>query len=324
MPPNPFASLAAKVLLCVAFGALFLGLALRQVDLTELRQAFLLLDLKWCALAVLFYWTALFFRVLRWQTILGAVATLQFRQVSLALLTGYSVNAILPARLGELFRADFCRRRYHIPRSTTLGTILVERLTDGMIVMAALFVGLLSLGPGRQVSNLNSVLLGGTIIFGSVGIGLYMFGSEWIPSIFSRFPRPDLLRAFHESIQVLRRRRMIGVLAISVMVWLFDGGALWAIMRGAGIEITFLGMFLIVGIVSLSTLLPSPPGYLGTMQFAYVVAAQAFGYSSSQGIVAASANQVFLIGVMVVIGLFALGGAQIKALVGGYNRRLQS
>lgn len=57
------------------------------------------------------------------------------------------------------------------------------------------------------------------------------------------------------------------------------------------------------------------------MQFAYVIAVQAFGYSSSQGIVAATANQIFLIGSMVAVGLVLLGGAQIKTILGSLQRQ---
>jgi uncharacterized protein (TIRG00374 family) len=314
------ASWVTKVGLSVAVGALFLWLALRQVDLSELRRAFSLLNPAWCAAGIALYWAALFLRNLRWRYILNAVTNLSIRQVSLGLLTGYAVNAILPARLGELFRADFCRRRYLVPRSTTLGTILVKRLTDGMIVMAALFVGLLALESGQDASNLNSVLIGGTFIFGSVGAALYLLGSQWINGLFARFPRADRLQAFHDSIQVLRRPRMLGVLLLNVIVWFFDGGALWAILRAAGVDIGFLAMSLVLGVVSLSMLLPSPPGFVGTMQFAYVIAVQAFGYSSYQGIVAATANQILLIGSMVVVGLVLLGRAQLKTVLGNFQR----
>ena len=79
-------------------------------------------------------------------------------------------------------------------------------------------------------------------------------------------------------------------------------------------------MSLILGVVSLSMLLPSPPGFVGTMQFAYVIAVQAFGYSSYQGIVAATANQILLIGSMVVVGLVLLGRAQLKTVLGNFQR----
>ena len=63
---------------------------------------------------------------------------------------------------------------------------------------------------------------------------------------------------------------------------------------------------LVIGVVSLSTLLPSPPGFLGTMQFAFAIAVSTFGYSWSQGIAAATVSQVFLLGSMVAVGLALL------------------
>lgn len=299
----------------VAVGALFLWLALRQVDLPELRRAFTRLAPMWCILSLALYWSALAIRVVRWRYILNAVTTLTLKQVTLALLTGYAVNAILPARLGELFRAEFCRQRYVVPRSTTLGTILVERLTDGLIVLASLFVGLLALDAGEVSSQFTSVLIGGLMIVGSVGVALVAVGSSWTTKLILRLPRADRLIAFQDSVRVLRRRRIIGVLVLSVAVWLFDGGALWAILRAAGADVGFLQLCLVLGVVSLSTLLPSPPGFLGTMQFAFVLSLQAFQFPPSQAIVAATANQVLLIGSMVAVGLTILGGSQVRTVL---------
>jgi hypothetical protein len=56
----------------------------------------------------------------------------------------------------------------------------------------------------------------------------------------------------------------------------------------------FLGLIsstcalLVVGVVSLSTLLPSPPGFLGTLQFAFAITVSMFRYFWSQGITAAT------------------------------------
>ena len=100
---------------------------------------------------------------------------------------------------------------------------------------------------------------------------------------------------------------MLGVLLLSVVVWLFDGG------RPVGDPARRRsGHWLSRHELDprrrqpQHTILPSPPGFVGTMQFAYVIAVQAFGYSSSQGIVAATANQIFLIGSMVAVGLVLL------------------
>ncbi len=71
------------------------------------------------------------------------VVPLNFReQAAVALVVGCAVNSLLPARLGELFRADFCKRQYGVKRSLVLGTIAIERLMDGIFVVTALVIGI--------------------------------------------------------------------------------------------------------------------------------------------------------------------------------------
>ena len=89
------ATWVAKLGISVATGALFLWLALRNVEFAELRRAFGLLDISWCLIGMALYWTALLLRILRWRLILAAVAKLTIPQVGLALIIGYAVNALL-------------------------------------------------------------------------------------------------------------------------------------------------------------------------------------------------------------------------------------
>ena len=53
---------------------------------------------------------------------------------------GYMVNAIIPLRLGDLVRAYLLGRRHGIAVSTTLSTVVAERLFD---VLAIVVIGLL-------------------------------------------------------------------------------------------------------------------------------------------------------------------------------------
>lgn len=296
--------LPMRITLSLLIGGALLWLAAMRVSREELRGVVALIEWRWVLLAMGLYAAALFWRIVRWWTILNSAVPVRFGSVATALLVGYAVNVILPARLGELFRADFCRRQYGIPRTTAFGTILVERLTDGMIVVGALFIGILALHTtGSTKETLNFVVAAGALLFGSCGFALYMLGSDWTPRLFEKVPRfSGRLSAFHASIRLVRSARMFLVLLESIVVWCFDGGALWAILLACGVSMDVFGMCLVVGVVSLSTLLPSPPGFVGTMQFAFILPAAIYGYSSSQGIVAATANQLFLLLPMAVFG----------------------
>jgi hypothetical protein len=308
------ASFALRIGVGVAVGALLLWLAFARTDLAELASVLSNLSYGWIAAAVAFYYLALALRTFRWWMILRPSVDLALPQVGQALITGYAVNVLLPARLGELFRADFCRRQYGVSRTKVLGTIMVERFTDGVVVLVALGVGVLAAGlDADSTGTFASVALVGLAIFASFGAALFLLGSDLgarltrrVPAIAARFD------ALSESLALLRSRRMLGVLAASVVIWLADGAALWAVLASCGVELDVLSMCLVIGIVSLSTLLPSPPGFLGTMQFAFALAVSTLGYSWSQGLAAASVNQAFLLGSMVVIGLLVLLAAYSK------------
>jgi uncharacterized protein (TIRG00374 family) len=297
-------SLSARIALGIVVGAVFVALAVRQVSIDELRGVIALIDWRWVPVAMALYACALSCRIVRWWTILITTASMRLGQTANALLIGYAVNVVLPARLGELFRADFCRREYGVPRTVAFGTILVERLADGIIVISALFVGVLGLRAlGSTENALTFVLVAGTVLFGCAALGLYVLSSEAMLRLFVKAPRfSGRLQAFHSAIRLVRSARVFLVLLQSVVVWCFDGAALWAILLACGVSLDIVGVCLVVGVVSLSTLLPSPPGFVGPMQFAFVLPATIYSYSAAQGIVAASANQLFLLLPMAIFG----------------------
>jgi uncharacterized membrane protein YbhN (UPF0104 family) len=315
MPPEgdmrTIASLTLRMTVGLAVGALLLFLTLRNVNIDDVRETLRLIDGRWVIVAIASYAIALFVRTIRWWIILRSAANIKVGQVGLALLQGYAVNALLPARLGEIFRADYCGRRYQISRSTVFGTIMIERFTDAVVVLCALLVGLAFVGLDSATSStLYSLLLTGAAAVGAFGALLFIVGTRFGHGLVANYPRIGIrLSLLRDSMQLLRTRRMAGVLLISLAVWTFDGGAIWAVLRACGVELGFYATCLAIGIVSLSTLLPSPPGFVGTMQFAFALAVAVAGYSRAQGIAAATANQVFLLGSLIVVGLTVSAGS---------------
>ena len=71
---------------------------------------------------------------------------------------GYLANNVLPARLGELVRAHYLGRRTGVSRSAILGTIVVERVVDTLVVVAIASVAILVLSVRGIVAS--AVLVG--------------------------------------------------------------------------------------------------------------------------------------------------------------------
>jgi uncharacterized protein (TIRG00374 family) len=275
----------------------------------ELRGLVAAVSLKWVAPALALYGGGLFLRVIRWHSLLSALARVSRSRVAEALLVGYAFNNLLPARLGELVRADYAKQRLGITRSAVLGSIVVERLLDALVVVLCLSGGLLVLSlaarqplpEGFETLRLISLLgaLATVLVLLSVG------GVFWVRRRAFPLPAP-LQRLIADLSEGLRTFSGVGTLQLLLLsggVWLLEGGAMWSVVRSLDVNLGVAQSAVLLGAASLSTLVPTAPGYLGSYQFAFALTLSTFGFSMATGIVAASIAQVFLLGSVTLAGV---------------------
>ena len=78
-------------------------------------------------------------------------------------------NNIYPARAGEVLRAVVLRRKEGVPVSASLATIIVERIFDGVVMLAFVFLNLPRLAEltadSGFVGNIQQVAVWGTAVF---------------------------------------------------------------------------------------------------------------------------------------------------------------
>ncbi|GAC1561829.1 MAG: hypothetical protein NVS2B7_36090 [Herpetosiphon sp.] len=84
-------------------------------------------------------------RAAKWQAILAAIRRVGVMQLYSAIMIGSFVNVLIPIRVSPLIRAYLVRRKEHIPTVTVLGTVTVDRLSDGLVSVGLLAVVLLTL-----------------------------------------------------------------------------------------------------------------------------------------------------------------------------------
>jgi uncharacterized membrane protein YbhN (UPF0104 family) len=94
----------------------------------------------------------------RWRALLAPIAPLPYRHVLGYTYIGYLANNVLPARLGELYRSHALGEGEHVSRPTVLGTVVVERVVDTVMVVAIASVAVLVLSVRGVMSS--AVLLG--------------------------------------------------------------------------------------------------------------------------------------------------------------------
>ena len=120
-----------------AISAVCLVLAFRKVPLDQVWAAITAIPPRTLVACFVLGSTTLFLRALRWRILLAARAPLGLRLVYQVNCAGQLGNVVLPARLGDLFRATNLGRA-GFDTGFTLATVFVERVLDaGFLVMIA-------------------------------------------------------------------------------------------------------------------------------------------------------------------------------------------
>ena len=96
----------------------------------------------------------------------------------------------MPARLGELFHAEFFKKTFGLPRVWGLTSIVIERLFDGITVICCLGVGLLLATAAKPNAGLliTCVLVTGSALFGAVLVAAFSLSGPMMSRIIGRFP----------------------------------------------------------------------------------------------------------------------------------------
>ena len=325
---NPTLRRILMAMLGIALGGLCLWLTARSLDWAEAARILASADIAGIALGVALHGCAMIMRAQRWRAIIAFRAPIGLGQCLQALLTGFAVNASLPARLGELFRADYMARRTGVSRSAVLASIFVERLLDLIAVVGLLGIGLALAGGGDATSR--GVLIAGAVLT-LTGAGVLVLimrrvsqqnAHAVLSAMIARLPGGAALASrlgamlgdFSQLLNVMRTARFAIAAATTVPIWAVETTALWLICRSVGVDLGPAAMLSLMGGANLSTLLPTAPGYVGSYQLSYVLILGQFGVGATAAIVAATTAQVHLIGVFALIGFAVLGIGSLRAI----------
>ena len=258
-------------------------LVLRSVDLASVADVLRGADPLWLVPMLLAVVVDVAARAARWQTLLRPIAFVRYRRVLGYTYLGYLANNILPARLGELVRVHALGEGEGISRTTVLGTVVVERVVDTVMVVgiAALSVVVLSV---RGVMT-SAVLLGFAfvsllVIALIVGMAAHRLpGADRLGSFAARWPRlVELARRLRVGLAVVSRpRTLAGAIAWSLVAWSASITLILAGGQAVGLHLTVAQGALIGSGIALASIVPAAPGYLGTFELTAVGIADGLG-----------------------------------------------
>jgi uncharacterized membrane protein YbhN (UPF0104 family) len=138
-----------QFLLGLIVSAFFLWLALRGLHLEEVWQDLQEGNYLWLIPSVGVYFLAVLARTWRWDFMLRPLKRISIRRLFPVVVIGYMGNNIYPFRAGELLRSYVLYRREGVPVGSSLATVVVERVFDGLVMLLFVFLAL----PFTNIQN---------------------------------------------------------------------------------------------------------------------------------------------------------------------------
>ena len=283
----------------VLISIVFIWLALRGLRLEEFWGSVKQANYIWLLPGIGVYFVGVWVRAWRWHYLLGPIKKIPTKTMFPITTIGYMGNNIYPARAGEVLRAVILKRKEGVSVSASLATIIVERIFDGVVMLAFVFINLPELARLTDASGMvgtiqQAALIGTGIFLGALGVFLIaamfphttMKAGLWFISRFvpGRFQSRviSLSNKFLDGLASLRSPfNVLMVFFTSVIIWLLETGKYWFVMHAFNFSVTFFALMLMNGIVNLATTIPSAPGYIGTFDAPGIAVLTAYGVEHS-------------------------------------------
>jgi len=279
-----------RLLIGVAISVVFLGVTLSRVDLQKAAEAIGQAAPAGLALAFGIVLVDLSLRALRWHVLLqnvdGAGVPPSYLFAFGYLTLGFAANAVLPARLGDVARAVLAADAFKTPRLAILGTVFIERVSDGvtflgLAILSSLVVA--STSELRQLTGFAVVLvvagLGGAIV-GWIVISRSALASTRIASAIT-----GIVVRLSAGAGALRRvRSAIGFFGLSGVLATTAVLVAWTVSRAVGVDLSPIETVLFLSGIALSLAIPAAPGAIGTYEGVGVALITVLGHTPEQGL----------------------------------------
>lgn len=279
----------------LVIGGVFLWLAIRNVEwglvAMSLKHANLWLIPPFLASLVVFFWL----KAVRWSYLLSPSKHIATSDLVPPMMIGFAGNNIFPARLGELIRVYVLGKDQKMSKSLVLATIILERMFDAISILVLLTLAMsFASVNSADLTAVRLVLFTLVIISFVVAYGI-LLAPPWLSNAIAA--ALDLLpgglgRAvtdrFHHLRQGLaslrQKQALVRILLNSIAQWLLMSLCVYLSLRAFNLGVSPPVAVLVLGLVVAGISLPSAPGFIGTIEYCFVLGLGFFGVTASDAL----------------------------------------
>src|SRR3984885_3137538 len=314
-PPSPRSKRTSHIFTAVTLvlSVACLAWALQGISWSELWEDIRELDWRWVTIAAVADILIYVVQGWRWGLLLRPVTPVSPWASVGAIFVGLFANEVLPLHAGELIRCFLMARWSKIPISVTMASALIERIFDGVLLIAGLFLSVryirhfpLSRSHARaiEIITTGSISLAVLIVLGAALLAVAMY---WREQTLDALLDARLFSWAHVFIEDLHRighsRYLYFSGAVSLLYLLLQIVPIYAIMQAYGFDgISWAEAGVLMVLLRLGGVLPQAPGNIGLFQVVSTLVLTLFGAP-----VAMARRFAFILFAVVTIPLLLVG-----------------
>ncbi len=314
----------------VAVSVALLWWALRDVSLAEIWHQIRGVDPVWLTVTIVLATATFPLRTIRWRYLLRLEGeALPLVPLWHATAIGFMANNLLPARAGEVARAYAARRLTGVRFSTAVASIAVERVLDGIVLVALLMVatwaGGFAAGTAVGAVTIGGVVRGASILFG--GLLLLALGVVHFPDLALSMVRRltglllpatwservvAIFAGLVQGLEALRRpTHFLVVIFWSFVVWLTAAASFWAAFNAFGVDVPWPAALMTQALVAFGVAIPSSPGFFGPFEALVRVSLGLYGIPASLAVSLAVGYHIGTFAPITLLGIWSLSRAHL-------------
>lgn len=321
-----------KQIILLAITIIFLVLVFNKVDFATLLQTIKNFDLRYLASIIGIFLLSLYARGIRWKFLLMNDKKYSSLNLAEIFTVGNMLNIFMPARAGDIYRAYYLGEEKNEKKLKIFGTIILERLFDGIAMFCILLGAILLYSDARWILNL-TLGIGGIFVIGTLTFYLifrYNKSRQVCKAIISHIKSEKIQRVIRKLTTYMnifikgfsafnRPTYMLLILGMSFVAWGLEGVVACLIVNSFGLNLGILAGLFVLTLTSFSTMIPSTSVLVGPYQAAYILALGLFGIEKSQALAISAVHQIILILIFTLVG----GVCMLKFNIKAQNSRLQ-
>lgn len=269
--------LPAVLGLLISAGALF-WLA-QKFNFAELTDALQQVDVLILAPVPVLILMSFAMRAQRWRLLVDHKPQVRFWQSFSALMIGYLLNNILPARAGDVARALELGRSENMSRTKVFATLVTERTVDlvtTLTLLAAVFLSYPALPEWIKKAGIFITLL--SIVAMSMLVLAHTTGRRWIPRLVAMLSQwlPKAVQAKLDQMVMsalegiagmFRPSHAVGFLLLTGFIWTVEVVITHIVATSVGLPLALGNALLVLLVLAMGSMVPSSPGQVGTYEF---------------------------------------------------------